>query len=379
VELRVIRTEEEFNRVKPQWDEFLATLDPVPLPLTHAWLLAWWRAFSENMQLEFRCVYHGDALVGIAPLFRIRERYRGIPVTLLKLAANGHTPYSSVIVDSGITGKERDAVLAALTDVSNDEIGLFFKIPQDGYLKRFLLDASIPGHERVGEKPSLHTPVIAIDQRWASFYSSRPRKLKKSLNHKLNRFEKNAGFSIREEVIQACDQSVVQELIDISAKSWKSSVGNDLKSNHRSRRFLFNLIEAFGPAGLLTVWIIRDGTTPVAFELHLRCDNIVYPIRADFDQAYKAYSPGSVLEYTALKHLFQKGGVKQYYTCADDYWYLSNWTSDYRGFCSVELFGSSYKLRWLYWFEYSVVPVLKQLLGKRWKRARPAQRSEREI
>lgn len=370
MELRVIRTEEAFNRVKPQWDALLSTLDPVPLPLTHAWLLAWWRAFAVNMQLEFRCVYVEGALVGIAPLFRVRERYRGIPVTLLQLAANGHTPYSSIIVDADIVGQQRSAVLAKLTRVGDDEIGLFFKISQDGDLKRFLLDRSIPGYNRVGEKPSLYTPVVRIDQPWEDFYRSRPRKLKKSLNHKLNRFGKNAGFSIREESIASPEQDTVQELVQISANSWKASVGNDLRSNDRSRQFLFNLIELFGRSGLLTVWIIRDGDRPVAFEIHLTYDDIVYPIRADFDETYKAYSPGSVLEYTALRQLFERGQARQYYTCADDYWYLSNWTSEYRSYCTVELFGSSAKLRLLYMLEYRLIPVLKRFIGKRAKQHR---------
>lgn len=370
MELRVIRTEEAFNQIRPQWDELLSTLDPIPLPLTHAWLQAWWRAFSINMQLEFRCVYIEGALVGVAPLFRVRERYRGVPVTLLKLAANGHTPYSSIVVDSAVIGRERDAVLGLLTKVGCDEIGLFFKIHQSGDLKRFLQDRSMPGHNRVGEKPSLYTPVIRIDQPWEAFYRSRPRKLKKSLNHKLNRFGKNAAFSIHEETISSPDQDTVRELVEISANSWKATVGNDLRSNERSRRFLHNLIESFGPTGLLSAWIIRDGERPVAFEVHLKYDDIVYPIRADFDESYKAYSPGSVLEYTALKRLFENGLVKEYYTCADDYWYLSNWTSEYQSYCTVELFGSSPKLHLLYLLEYQLIPVLKRFLGKRAKQRR---------
>ena len=371
MELRVIRTEEAFDRIKPQWDEFLSTLDPVPLPLTHAWLLAWWHAFSENMRLEFRCAFKDGVLVGVAPLVRTSERYRGVPVTLLKLAANGHTPYSSVVVDSRLDDLDREEVFATLTGVTGTEIGVFFKIHQNSELKRFLLDRSISGHERVGEKPSMHTPVIRVDRSWEDFYSSRPRKLKKSLNHKLNRFKKNPDFSISEEAITAPDQPIVTDLVEVSANSWKSSVGNDLKSHHRSRQFLFNLIESFGPSGLLTAWIIRDSDRPVAFELHLNCDNVVYPIRADFDEAYNFYSPGSVLEYTALKRLFQRGDVEQYYTCADDYWYLSNWTSVYQVFCTVEVFGDSWKLRWLYWLEYSVIPIVKRLLRKRGKKARP--------
>ncbi|MBW7470046.1 GNAT family N-acetyltransferase [Marinobacter sp. M216] len=372
VELKRIRGEEEFNRIQPEWDEFVAKLAPTPLPLTHGWLLAWWKAFAVDMEMEFRCVYRNEALVGIAPLIRTRERYRGVPITLLKLAANGHSPYSSVIVDSALTPSETEEVYSALTQISSKEVGLFFKIDQTSELKRFLTDRSKPGHERVLEKPSLRTPVIDIDGSWKEFYQSRSRSLKKSLNHKLNRFRNDGDFTIDHEMITGADQPIIDELIAISANSWKASIGNDLRSNQRSRHFLLNLVGTFGKSGDLSAWIVRHKTTPVAFEVHLTFDNVVYPIRADYDERFKAYSPGSVLEYSALKDLFEQGLYRQYYTCADDYWYLSKWTSDYRSFCSVELFGDSLKLRAIYFVERRVIPVIKRLIRSTKTRPRTA-------
>ncbi|MEX2475932.1 GNAT family N-acetyltransferase [Marinobacter sp.] len=364
MELRVIRNQDGFGEIQPQWDGLLNKLDPVPLPLSCAWLQSWLGAFAGNAQMEFRCLYSQGHLVGLAPLLKSRERYRGMPVTLLHLAANGHSPYSSVVVDPDLDPAQTREALERLTKVDPNEIGLFFKIPRRSSLKAFLLDQSGIGHESVGEKPSLVTPVINIEGDWETFYRGRPRKLKKSLNHKLNRYHAAEGFDIALETVSTAQQSLVDELIDISSKSWKSAIGNDLKSNHRSRRFLLNLISEFGASGQLTAWIMRQSGVPVAYELHLAHDEIVYPIRADFNAAFKSYSPGSVLEYTALKFLFDNRGARQYYTCADDYWYLSNWTSDYREFCNVEIFGSCTRLKCLYWLEYRVIPVVKRLIGK---------------
>lgn len=373
VELRVVRTQEEFSRIRSQWDGLVQKVDPVPLPMTYGWLRSWWDAFADDSKMEFRCLYQADTLVGIAPFLRTRERYRGIPVTILKLAANGHSPYSSIIVDPSVKGHERAQVFSALTQVGAREVGLFFKIPRGGDLKSFLLDRNRRVHEQVGEKPGLSTPVIHIEGTWEAFYKARSKKLKKSLKHKLNRFNKNADFSISVETIARSDQPVIEELVGISANSWKSRIGNDLGSNQRSRRFLLNLIESFGESGSLSTWIIRHKGQPVAFELHVTCDGIVYPIRADYDEAFKAYSPGSILEYMALKHLFESCSARQYYTCADDYWYLSNWTSDYQEICTVEIFGNCRKLRFLYWMEYRLIPVLKRFLRKSSPELRHAQ------
>jgi hypothetical protein len=373
VELKVLKTEDEFRRIKPQLDTLLAALNSIPLPLTHAWLLSWCRAFSSNMEMEFRCAYRAGDLVGFAPLFRTRERYRGIPVKILKLAANGHTPFSDVIVHPDLVGAERNLAFSLLTSVGKDEIGQFFKIHRNGELAKLLVEG--PSSEnysgarprRTGVKPSLKTPVIAIDQSWETFFSTRPRKLKKSLRHKMNRLTRRPEFLIAEEQITATDQPIVQELIDVSAKSWKALIGNDLKSHDDSRLFLFNLIELLGREGAVSAWIARDGGKAIAFELHLVCDGIVYPIKADYDQSYKAFSPGSLLEYSALKRLFDSGSAKQYYTCADDYWYLSNWTPDFVEFCNVECFGSSPRLRALYFLEYQLIPLVKKFIWKQGK------------
>jgi len=322
--------------------------------------------------MEFRCVYNQGALIGIAPMVRCRERYRGVPVAMLKLAANGHTPYSSVVIDRSLSQAEAEQVLSMLTQVAGNEIALFFKIGAEDSLKRFLMDRSINGHARVGEKPSLRTPVVEIDRSWDDFYRSRPRSLKKSLNNKLNRLKRAGEFSIGCETITRADQPILADLVDVSAKSWKSEVKNDLRTNTRSRQFLMDLVEAFGESGALNAWVATFDGKPVAFELHLVHDQIVYPIRADYDQAYRALSPGSVLEYTALRSLFEHGGYTQYYTCADDYWYLSNWTNAYKKYCSVEVFGDSLKMRALFWLEYSVVPLVKRFIKYRRTSHRPA-------
>lgn len=364
VELRVIRNLDEFASVQVEWDELIGLLDPIPLPLSHGWLRSWLAAFANEDHMEFRCVYLNGRLVGVAPFLKERERYRGVPVSILKLAANGHSPYSMVVVHPELSEVQKRVALELLTRVEPDEVGLFFKIPKLDHLRSFLLDQSGVGHEYVGEKPSLLTPVIPVKGDWKTFFAARPRKLKKSLNHKLNRYNRAGDFVIDVEAIRRDDQPIVDELISISANSWKSAIGNDLDSNIRSRQFFFNLINAFGASGCLTAWIMRRGGAPVAYELHLSDDGVVYPIRADYHQAFKSFSPGSILEYTALKHLFDTRSARQYYTCADDYWYLSNWTHEYREFCTIEVFGSSLKLRALFYLEYSVIPVVKRLLGK---------------
>jgi CelD/BcsL family acetyltransferase involved in cellulose biosynthesis len=364
VELKVIRCESELTQIHGQWNALLRKTGTRPLPLTQEWLLAWWSVFHDQNALEIRCLFRDDQLIGFAPFFRRQANYRWVPVEILELAANGHSPYSAVVLDPAMDDSDRSRCLEILCRVAPNQIGVFFKLEKGSACCRYIQERSEAGVISAGEKPGMCTPVIAIDRPWTEFWAARERKLKKSLNHKLNRFHRSPSLSVTSLPMASSADPVFQEMVEVSGKSWKVEVGNDLRTSAHGRTFLANLIDALGPSGAVTAWLVRDGDKPVAYELHLCVDGVVYPIRADYDRAYREVSPGSVLEYTALKSLFDNGSASEYYTCADDYWYLSNWTSCYRQFCTLEVFGSGWKTRSLYWLEYRVIPLIKRVIRK---------------
>ncbi len=196
------------------------------------------------------------------------------------------------------------------------------------------------------------------------FFKNRSRKFKKSINNKLNRFKKEPGFEINCETITSVHHPVLNEIVEISKKSWKSHIKKDLSSDKAGKKFLLSLVEAFGINNHVQVWILRKNGIPVAYEFHMIFDNIVYPIRADYDENYKKYSPGSILEYTALKQLFEEQCITEYDTCADNYWYLNNWSNDLREHYTIEVFSSTIKARTLYFFETHIVPIVKYIRNK---------------
>lgn len=371
MEIRVISSYEAFREMKDEWTALLAELDPIPLPLTHDWIDCWWRAFSNGREMAFRCAYVEGRVKGIAPLYRSKENYRGVPVNILRIAANGHSPFSSIVVSPTLSEEDQRSVLTSLIRTAGNEVCQLWKVNIKSDVVRFFRSDDGDKHKMCGMKPSIVTPFVRVDQPWQEFYASRPRKFRKSLNHKLNRFDKDGQFTVSEMPLTSAFDATMENIVAISEKSWKASIGNDLKANIKSREFLSNLIECFGKRGDMKVWMVKRKEIPVAYELHLHCDGIVYPIRADYNEAFKAYSPGSVLECIALKSIFENGSSTQYYTCADNYWYLRGWASDYETYCNLEVFGSSPKMKMLYRLEYRAIPAIKRLIGRNDRLARP--------
>jgi hypothetical protein len=89
----------------------------------------------------------------------------------------------------------------------------------------------------------------------------------------------------------------------------------------------------------------------------------VFVLRADFDEAYKALSPGAVLEYNIIKWHFEKQDIREYDFCADDYLYLSNWTAEKRSHGSIRFFNARALSRILGLTECNLVPFAKKAHG----------------
>lgn len=357
--IETITDTDRFFGFRTQWNDLLATGEANSLPLTHEWISAWWKSFGGNKKLNINCVYDGKRLIAIAPFMKENTTYRGVPVTMCRLMANGHTPYCDVIFDGAAERGTISKILELLISTNAENIMVFSKIPETSPTYSCLVANSRIYGCRYGVKNSLVTPVIRIDTNWDEYFKLRSRKFRKNINNKSNRFDKESDFSIDREIITSRKHPVLNEIVEISRHSWKTRIKNDLGTNIAGREFLFELVDAFGEDNAVQIWIVRKSGVPVAYEFHLVFDGVVYPLRADYHQGYKEYSPGSILEYTALRTLFDEKKVTKYDSCADNYWYLNNWTDEMRKQFDIEVFPNGLKSFSLYAMEYYVIPLFR--------------------
>ncbi len=353
-----------FNNLQNTWRKLLSTRESTPLPLTHKWLTTWWKNFGGDKDLHISCIYEKNKLLAIAPFMKAIVFYRGIPVTVISLMANGYSPYCDVIFNGSIDHKRISEILEFLVKNNSANILILAKIPKNCPTYSHLAENSRAYGYHYGITKNLVTPIIKLDHGWDDFYKSRSRKFRKNMKNKINRFTRETDFSISREVITSRNHPTLKQIVEISKQSWKAGIKNDLGSNVAGKEFLFGLVDAFSDTQAVQVWIIRKADKPVAYEIHLIFDGVVYPLRADHDEHFKQYSPGSILEYTALKTLCDEKTVSIYDSCADNYWYLNNWTSEYRHLFNIEIFDNNFKSLLLYNLEFRVIPLLRILRNK---------------
>jgi len=362
MKIRVLTTVKEVESIKSEWDELLKNSGNDIINLTHDWIMAWWNNFGGPYNLFVIVAYNASQkIAGIAPCMKVKSSYRGIPVNKITLMANGYSPSADIIAKKDQTEPVIKAIIRHLEDVPGWDILELTKIQQDGGTSAAILPYLEQKKKCYGIKDNIESPYVVINSDWSTFLSSKSQKFRKTLRNKLNRADHAGDLSIDKIMIKDSSQADVVDMISVSEKSWKREEHTDITSNPSSVGFYKEICDRFGPQGLVSLFLLKKGADPIAFEFHLTYNNTAYPIRADFDESFKHLSPGSILESHILKTLFDESQIKEYNTCGHTYDYLVKWTDNTRKYINAEIFNENLRARSLFFLEYKVIPMLRRM------------------
>ncbi|WP_421921553.1 GNAT family N-acetyltransferase [Marinobacter salarius] len=362
--IQTVSDPECFLELEDDWQQLSSDTHAggaVPLPLTSVWMLSWWKGFSDGARLRLTIIRQHGRIIAIAPLAAVNDHYRRISVKKTKFLSNGHTPFCDILFAPDVEYGVRKNIMRELIKHLDYDLIELRGIKEKGSTHQLLIEVAQSMGIRVAVYPALSTPVVNTKGDWDAFLAEKSKKFRQRVRSTTNRFERSGG-KIEKTMIKSGEDSIVEEMITVSSHSWKRSMGTDLGSRADSVRFLKSLFDQLGPRKSISVWMARtDSGEPIAFELHLIWGGVSYPIRADFNEQYKKLSPGFIAELNALRSLFEQADGTTYYSCADDYQYLSHWTDTYAQHVTVELFKPGLKGFLLYNLEYRLIPVLRSI------------------
>jgi CelD/BcsL family acetyltransferase involved in cellulose biosynthesis len=120
------------------------------------------------------------------------------------------------------------------------------------------------------------------------------------------------------------------------------------------------LTELASRRGWLLLWFLKLDGAPIAMEYNLTHQQRVYALRADFDEAYKSYSPGAYLEYRILEHLFESEYAEYSFGPGVNSYKL-HWTEKYSMNVFLQLYGNNLKGRLISGLERQLLPGLRRI------------------
>ncbi len=371
--LDLITSQAGFEALAREWPGGGLDVAGQPLPLTWEWFYAWWLSFADRFrEAELHVVAIRDAggILAVAPLFHCIDREDGIPLRVLRSLSNGSSPYWDLVLAPGLAEPVVNDLCRMLTDALDVDLTFLRRVQSHSPLRRWLLDEA-DSRLQCFDEDCTRSPIVSTVGPWETLNGQLKRKFRSNLRRKLRNFEQTPGTGIERRRLAASTDPLVQELVCISANSWKARHGGDLGTNESRRRFVVSLIDQFGPRGRVSAWIARRDGRAIAYELHFELGGTTFPLLADFDEREKALSPGSVVEYRAIQHAFEDPDIGLYDSCADNYWYLRNWSDTLRTSFDMQLYSKRLRGRLLYALHSQVKPIVRRAFPRR---AAPTQR-----
>ncbi len=362
VSLELISDIAKLDQFEKDWDILLSQTNNSSIVFTIQWLIHWWksRANPENKRLSILACFEKSELIAIFPFYWSKGTYRGIPIRKLTFMVDSISPHMDFIIRKD---KREQAILTLLVYLKRIQkywdVIILDRFRDTSNRKMFLQFLRIVGF-RFGIQPSLRTPIIQADKSWEAYWSERPKRFKRSIKNKLNRIRKVENFSIEQVNEHKEIEKKLHSVFEISSKSWKAKIGTDIRQKPVEYRFYRSFSPAAAKKNRLNIWFLKVNGRAIAYEYHLIYDDIIYPLRADFDESYRSLSPGSILEYSIMRSIFENGNYRSYYSCANDYQYLRNWATEYEQLLRIDIFNNRLISKGLHTIEYRLLPELRR-------------------
>lgn len=351
--------------LESEWNDLLSIQeDESTVFYTPEWFRCWWGTFGGNAVPFILLVRDENRLIGIAPMMIRRQRNRGFPTRMLGFIENGNSLHNNFILHP----RERKEALTAIVQYLMEaqdcwDIVEFKNLPEDSRNCSLLKEIITTNEILSGQKRGLISPYITIHSDWKSFYKNRSGKTRKTLRNIRNRIHRAGDFSVEEINDYATYRKIAPELYDIARNSWTDEIGNSLNSP-ANRNFFDQLSHTAADNGWLSVWLLKIGSDPVAFEYHLKYHHTIHGMRGSHKKNYGRMSPGVFLDSYIIQQIFERRDVAEYDLGGSNDYYKRKWTEDCRRHMTAHLFNISLYSRLLYGVEYKVIPAIKRILRK---------------
>ena len=363
VNIDLISENTSFFSLATEWDSLWEKSMCQSIFLSHGWLSSWWEAYGKGKQLLALLAYQGQRLLGAAPLMRYNSKHRGIPVRVVSFIENDESPHSGFVVDHEANISALVSTFMSYTTAHSGrwDILLLRKIPDGseivGPIKSF---CKKNGYAYV-VRPSLQSPILRVKSDWETFYSGTTQRFKKRMRYGINKLKREGNFSIQEMHTPGEVEAVLTDIFQVGALSWKGEEGKSISNMPETRSFFARLPRALQPKAAVSLWSLRLKDKMVAFEYHIKHEDIVCALRGEFDNTYRSCGPGSVLDFEVVRSLFQDG-TRLYDMCGSADEYKLRWTSEVQPHVDILIFSRQPRGMFLAFLEKHIRPVCKQLL-----------------
>lgn len=322
----IVADDQQFEALRPQWDDLLARCADANVFLSHEWLHSWWTSYRPLARLRILVLDEGGRCVAIAPMMLCRERRFGLPVRVLRFIGDGtwETDHMSFLLDE----ERRDAMCRRLFEQIEAlpwDVAEFNQMPAtspttDSLVafaqSRWRVDVSTHPCPRIHLPASYSELLAALPSRFRTALRSSRRRLEES--HRIE-----FGLHVEPDGLPAA----LDTLFENHAGRWHAKGSGGVFVDARRRDFYSVLSGRLLSRGWLRFYHLKVDGRVVAQQYCFGLDRTTMLLQEGFDITLAKENIGNALRGFVLEHLIKEGGGV-YDFLAGQSRHKSNWAND---------------------------------------------------
>lgn len=297
---------EVLRLLAPAWRELCAE-GPCDEPFYRPeWIAAWYEAFGAGARLRVVVARRGHALRAVLPLVERWGSVRGIPVRMLRGAANVHSCRFDVVHGEGDADEAGRAVWDEVRRAGGFEVLEIPDVPEGGLAERMLGWAEADGHP-TGRWESMRTPYVPLPAGGGPDAAFERTDAKFRANVRRRRRKLEGKGAVTFERIERADPAALQAFYDLEQAGWKGDRGTAIGCDRDTRRFYDHVAAWAEREGCLSLYALRLDGRPVAMHYGLTWGGRYFLPKPAFDEAHRECSPGQLLVQDVLRDCMERG------------------------------------------------------------------------
>lgn len=353
----IINDFERFCSLRESWNDLVKQTEVDHAYMRHEWFECWIKSFGQFDNLWIFTAWSGDKLTGIAPGQIVVQKMRGVPVKTLTFLYSSIAPRCNFILHDELN---KSAFFQELIR-SNKAHLIEFRGLQSGLesTSEFLDCLSKTPNTAFIIEPGRTAPYTIISDNWEEYYNNLPSSYKRNIRASGRRLEKAGSFRVERIDCWVELQPLFDQLVEVSANSWKATDSTDFASLPHLANFYKSFCEMVDGEHLWECFLLFIDDKLVAFDFLLKHGNCRSGIRSDFDQNQKYYMPGIVLRTEALKTYHANPEPIEYDFVGIMNDHKKGWTDRLRDHVTVTVNTSGSSGRALLWAKRTLIPLAR--------------------
>lgn len=289
-------TLELYDAVGPLADEWDALADrTAATPFVRpGWMAAWYQAFPKAAPLVAGLRRDG-VLAAVAAL----ESRRSV----IRSATNWHSPLYDLVADGD---EAANALAHAILALRPRRVELRFVAAGSLAFTAFRAAAEACRY-RIVSRTLQESPYVTTSGRWGAYAATRSQTMLKELARRQRALERAGSVAF---TVERGDGNVDDALATgfrIEGSGWKARAGTAIVSRPETAEFYTAVAHWAAERGWLRLAFLEHQGRPIAFQLDVEADGVVYHLKPGYDETYGRFRPGKLLTEHVLRSSFEQG------------------------------------------------------------------------